>query len=84
MVDHVISLGVLLTLVGAGYGIGFAIAAQVQALNGPDIATRPLAGGPPLLATYMLHRPGEPPEPLKRFLQRAREAFPPGPSELAM
>lgn len=46
VVDHVASLGVMLTLVGAGYGIAFGIASQVQAPNRPDIATRPLAGRP--------------------------------------
>jgi len=40
----VTSLGVMLTLVGAGYGIGFAIASQVQTLQRPDISIRPLAG----------------------------------------
>lgn len=75
VVDHVTSLGVMLTLVGAGYGTGFAIASTVQALNRPDIVTRPLAGSPPTLATYLLRRKAEPSEPMKRFLQRARQEF---------
>ena len=75
--DHVTSLGVMLTLVGAGYGIGFAIASQVQTLNRPDIAVRPLAGTPPMLSTYLLRRRAEPSEPTKRFLERAREEFGP-------
>ncbi len=58
VVDHVTSLGVMLTLVGAGYGIGFGIASQVQALNRPDIATRPLAGTPQMLSTYLVRRGG--------------------------
>jgi DNA-binding transcriptional LysR family regulator len=74
---HVPSLGVMLTLVGAGYGIGLAIASQVQALNRPDIATRPLAGPPPMLSTYLVRRAGEPSGPLKRFLRRTREMFEP-------
>ncbi|MCD6671438.1 MAG: LysR family transcriptional regulator [Burkholderiaceae bacterium] len=77
VVDHVTSLGVMLTLVGAGYGIGFAIASQVQALNRPDIATRPLGGTPPVLSTYLVRRGGEPSEPLKRFIARARKVFGP-------
>ncbi|CAM5792200.1 LysR family transcriptional regulator [Ottowia pentelensis] len=72
VVDHVTSLGVMLTLVGAGYGIGFAIASQVQALNRPDIATRPLAGTPPILSTYLVRRGGEPSEPLARFIKRVK------------
>ncbi|MBS0415989.1 MAG: LysR family transcriptional regulator [Proteobacteria bacterium] len=75
--DHVTSLGVMLTLVGAGYGIGFAIASQVQTLNRPDIAVRPLAGTPPMLSTYLLRRRAQPSEPTKRFLERAREEFVP-------
>lgn len=77
VVDHVTSLGVMLTLVGAGYGIGFAIASQVQALNRADITTRPLVGEPPMLSTYLLRRQGEPSEPMKRFITRAREIFGP-------
>lgn len=76
VVDHVTSLGVMLTLVGAGYGIGFAIASQVQALSRPDIAVRPLAGTP-VLSTYLLRRQGEPSEPLKRFIGRVKHLGPP-------
>src|SRR3546814_17460302 len=62
LVDEVTSLGVMLTLVGAGYGIGFAIASQVQTLQRPDISIRPLAGIPPMLSTYLLRRRSAPPE----------------------
>lgn len=74
--DQVTSLGVMLTLVGAGYGIGFAIAAQVQALQRNEIATRPLAGKMPMLSTYLLRRQGEPSEPMKRFMMRVRGMSP--------
>ena len=70
VVDEVTSLGLLLTLVGAGYGIGFAIASHVQTLQRPDISIRPLAGTPPMLSTYLLRRQGEPSEPMKRFMER--------------
>jgi hypothetical protein len=72
VVDRVTSLGVMLTLVGAGYGIGFAIASQVQTLQRPDIAIRPLAGTPPTLSTYVLRRQGEPSEAVKRFVERVK------------
>jgi DNA-binding transcriptional LysR family regulator len=72
VVDRVTSLGVMLTLVGAGYGIGFAIAAQMQTLQRPDIAIRPLAGTPPTLSTYVLRRQGEPSEAVKRFVERVK------------
>jgi len=66
---------VMLTLVGAGYGISFAIASQVQTLQRSDIAIRPLVGTAPTLSTYLLRRQGEPSASMKRFLARAREAF---------
>lgn len=72
VIEHVTSLGVMLTLVGAGYGIGFAVSSQVQALNRPDIATRPLAGTSPMLSTYLVRRGGEPSEALKRFIDRVK------------
>ncbi|MCU7371111.1 LysR family transcriptional regulator [Paucibacter sp. O1-1] len=75
--DRVTSLGVMLTLVGAGYGVGFAIGSQMQSLQRPDIAIRPFAGTPPTLSTYLLRRNVEPSEPLKRFMQRTRQVFGP-------
>lgn len=71
--DRVTSLGVMLTLVGAGYGVGFAIGSQVQTLQRPDIAIRPLADPTPRLTTYLLRRGGEPSEELRRFIARVRE-----------
>ena len=35
----------------------------------------PLAGTPHMLSTYLLRRGAEPTEPMKRFLQRARQEF---------
>ena len=73
VVEHVTSLGVMLTLVGAGYGIGFAVASEVQPLQRPDIVIRPLAGVPPTLSTYLLRRRGEPSATMKRFMRRIRD-----------
>ncbi|WP_456155002.1 LysR substrate-binding domain-containing protein [Verminephrobacter eiseniae] len=70
--DRVTSLGVMLTLVGAGYGVGFAIASQVQSLQRPGIAIRPLAGTPPKLSTYVLCRQGKPSGAVKRFIGRVK------------
>ena len=75
VVDHVTSLGVMLTLVGAGYGISFAIASQVQTLQRSDITIRPLVGTAPTLSIYLLRRQGEPSASVKRFLVRAREVY---------
>jgi DNA-binding transcriptional LysR family regulator len=84
LVDEVASLGVMLTLVGAGYGIGFAIASQVQTLQRPDISIRPLAGTPPMLSTYLLRRQGEPSEPMKRFIKRVKDEAAPVDEEPAL
>lgn len=73
VVDHVTRLGAMLTLVGAGYGIGFAIASQVQTLRRPDIAIRPLAGVPSALSTYLLRRQGESSAAVNRFIRRVRD-----------
>ena len=56
LVDEVTSLGVMLTLVGAGYGIGFAIASQVQTLQR---RTSPFVPG--RHPTDALHLPAAPP-----------------------
>ena len=60
----------------ADYGISFATASQVQALQWPDIAIRPQAE-PRMLSTYLLRRRAEPSEQMTRFLKRARQAFAP-------
>ncbi len=59
----------MLTLVGAGYGLGFAIASQVQTLNRPD---RSPLGRHAAHAVPTCCRSAEPSEPMKRFLQRPR------------
>ena len=71
--DKADSLGAMLTLVAAGYGIGFATHSVAIALNRPDIISRPLAGPPVVMNTYLLLRLGEMSEPLKRFVGRIRE-----------
>ena len=61
------------------------VAEQVVLVAGVKVAARlwesdawrPLAGSPPMLATYLLRRNAEPSEPMKRFLQRARQEFAP-------
>lgn len=68
--EQVVSHELMLTLVAAGFGLGFATEAHVSACNHPDIVTRPLAGQPPVLTTYLLRRDTEPPEQLRRFIER--------------
>ena len=51
---HVSSLDMLLTLVGAGYGIGFVTAAKIPISQFSDVVIRPLASESPMITTYML------------------------------
>jgi DNA-binding transcriptional LysR family regulator len=68
--EQVVSHELMLTLVAAGFGLGFATEAHVSACNHPDIVTRPLAGRSPLLTTYLLRRNADPPGQLRRFIER--------------
>jgi len=72
--DHAATLGVMMTLVGAGYGIGFAVAAQTGNLHRPDVVIKPLSGRGLRLTTYLLRPADESSEPLMRFVERARLA----------
>ncbi len=53
-VEYVASMEMMLTLVAAGYGVGFANAAQIRVSNRPDIAIRPLATPNVTHTTYLL------------------------------
>lgn len=68
--DQVASLEVVLTLVGAGYGIGFAMESQMGNFQRPDVVVRPLAGPAPVMTTYLLRTETEPSAPLTRFIDR--------------
>lgn len=73
--DYATSLELMLTLVGAGYGIGFAIASQVASFQRADIVVRPVAGRVPVLITYLLRSDNEPSESLSRFIARTSPGF---------
>lgn len=70
--DHAASLGVMMTLVGAGHGIGFAVESEVQTIQRSDVAIRPFAGPAPAFTTYILRSAGELSGSLVSFLDRAR------------
>ena len=74
VVEHVASMDMMLTLVGAGYGVGIANAARIGVCRCPDIVTRPLAAPNVIHTTYLL-RPDSgtdisPAIPLDRFVAR--------------
>lgn len=68
--EHVASQEVMLALVAAGYGVGLACEAQVATQRMPEVVTRPLAGEPPLLTTYLLRAAHAPCPVLARFIAR--------------
>ena len=74
--EQVASQDLMVTLVAAGYGLGFSTEAHVSTCGHPEIVTRPLAGRTPMLTTYLIHRIGTPSETLRRFVERARVAAP--------
>jgi DNA-binding transcriptional LysR family regulator len=68
--EHVASYELMLALVSAGYGLGFACEAQIAACPHVEVVPRPLAGNPPLLTTYLLRPDTEPSAQLRRFIER--------------
>jgi len=76
VVEHVSSLDMMLTLVGAGYGVGFMAATKIPASQRPDVVIRPLAMESAIITTYLL-RPdnGDSPASLERFVVRLREGL---------
>lgn len=68
--DRVTTLDLMLTLVAAGYGLGFASASQIAVCRHPEVVVRPLAGRTLVLTTYLLHPDVEPSGQLSRFIDR--------------
>lgn len=73
IVGQVSSHEVMLTLVAAGYGLGLTCEAQMALHQNTGIVTRPLAGNPQLLTSYLLRPSNEPSEPLRRFIARVTQ-----------
>ena len=72
--EHVSSLDMMLTLVGAGYGVGFITATRVAASPRPDVVIRPLAMDSAIITTYLLRPVSEDlPVSVERFIARLRE-----------
>lgn len=73
VVEHASSLEMMLTLVGAGYGIGFTTAARMEASQRTDVIARPLAVDSAVITTYLLRPSNEILSPLlERFITRLR------------
>ncbi|WP_229708884.1 LysR substrate-binding domain-containing protein, partial [Tistrella bauzanensis] len=73
VVEEVSSLDMMLTLVGAGYGIGFMTATKIPISQRPDVVIRPLAQDTAVITTYLL-RPesSNSSVSLDRFMERLR------------
>jgi DNA-binding transcriptional LysR family regulator len=67
------SLGTMLTLAALGHGIGVLGSAQVAGTKRRDIVLRDITGIAPSLTTYVLHSNCGLSEPLRRFIEYARE-----------
>jgi DNA-binding transcriptional LysR family regulator len=71
IVEHVASADMMLTLAGAGYGIGFTSAARMAICHHPDVVVRPLAIADAVLTTYLLRSDNANPSmSLERFIAR--------------
>lgn len=71
--EHVSSLDMMLTLIAAGYGIGFTTTARIAVCRRPDIVIRPLAKSDASITTFLLRLSEAPPWiPFERFADRLR------------
>jgi len=71
IVEHVSSLDMMLTLVGAGYGIGFSTMNRLAVYPRSDVVIRPLAVESAVLTTYLLWPDNDAFSlPLERFIAR--------------
>ena len=71
VVERVTSLEMMLTLVGAGYGVGFTTAPRIGLSRHPDVVMRPLAMDSAMLTTYLLRLDSdEPTAALERLIAR--------------
>lgn len=68
--ERVASFDLMMALVSAGFALGLAGGPHIAASRERDVVARQLAGGSPMLTTYLLRREGEPSESLSRFIDR--------------
>lgn len=66
------SIHMMITLVAAGYGIGFATEGQLSLGCRPGVIVRPIADEAAQITTYFLRRKESPSEQLARFTRRAK------------
>ncbi|HCI1918064.1 LysR family transcriptional regulator [Pandoraea sp. XJJ-1] len=75
VVEKVSSLDMMLTLVGAGYGVGFMTATKIPVSQRPDVVIRPLAMDSAVITTYLLRSDNSNlSASLERFIDRLRDS----------
>lgn len=75
VIEEVSSLDMMLTLVGAGYGVGFMTASKIPVSQRPDVVIRPLALDSAVITTYLLRPDGSSlSASLERFIVRLRDS----------
>lgn len=72
IVDRTTTVRMLVMLVFAGYGVGIATAAQIEAVGSDDLALCPLVDAQTKVKTWLMMREEAPAEPLARFVELAR------------
>ncbi|MGO3130288.1 MAG: LysR family transcriptional regulator [Alcaligenes sp.] len=71
LVEQATSLDMMLTLVAAGYGLGFVTAIRIAASRHPGVVVRPIMDdSPPVLTTYVLRLRDNESAQLNRFIGR--------------
>lgn len=75
VVQHVGSFDLMVTLVGAGYGIGFSAHSHNATLHTRIVAIRPLSAPTRLLTTYLIYPRGPKSPHLNRFACRAASVY---------
>ena len=72
--EHVSSHESMLMMIGAGYGVGFAINSQIGQFQRLDVVVRPMESGLPPVTTYLMRRTDAvPSEQFLGFIERARK-----------
>lgn len=71
VVEQVASFDLMIAMVAAGYGVGFANASHLNRYRHPEVIARPLAGRSAVLTTCLLRPDAAPSEQLGRFISRA-------------
>ncbi len=68
--ERVSTTDLMLTLVAAGYGVGFSNGAYAASCRHPEVVVRPLADPSLAITTFLLRSNATPSEQLSRFIER--------------